>query len=111
MIRLLTTITIGFFIYGCSSPGPKQYSLEEIETESDKANAFFEKTFNQAMDRSPVYQSYLGIKKDYDKWDNLSEANTEKELEITKKELQFLLDSINPDALDLQGRISYKLFK
>lgn len=111
MIRLLTTITIGLFIYGCSSPGPKKYSLEEIETESAKANAFFEKTFNEAMDRSPVYQSYLGIKKDYDKWDNLSEANTEKELEITKKELQFLLDSINPDALDLQGRISYKLFK
>ena len=52
MIRLLTTITIGLFIYGCSSPGPKKYSLEEIETESAKANAFFEKTGLSELSRN-----------------------------------------------------------
>ena len=58
-----------------------------------------------------MFQSYLGIKKDYDKWNDLSEENNDKELEITKQELQMLLDSINPEALDFQTRISYQLFK
>ncbi|MBV6640071.1 MAG: DUF885 domain-containing protein [Cyclobacteriaceae bacterium] len=96
---------------GSCSPGDQAYSPEEIAAESKKANNFFDKAFDEMVDRSPMYQSYLGIKKDYGKWDEMSEANAQKELEINKKELQFLLDSINPDKLDGQTKISYKLFK
>jgi uncharacterized protein (DUF885 family) len=98
-------------IYGCSVPESKTYSAAEIESESQKANAFFEESFSGSLDRSPMFQSYLGIKKDYGKWNDLSEENGENELEITKNELQMLLDSINPEALDFQTRLSYQLFK
>ena len=99
------------FVYSCSNPRLETYSEAEIVSESEKANAFFDKSFDDALDRSPMFQSYLGIKKNYDKWDNLSEDNTDNELAIIKQELQMLLDSINPDALDFQTRISYQLFK
>ena len=58
-----------------------------------------------------MLQTKLGIKKDYGKWDNISDENKVAELEITKRELQYLLDSINYDLLDHQARISYELFK
>ncbi len=102
---------LAFIIFSCAGPESKTYTAAEIESESEKANAFFETSFNESLDRSPMFQSYLGIKKDYDKWSDLSEENNARELEITKQLLQTLLDSINPDALDFQTRISYQLFK
>ncbi len=102
---------VAILVYSCAGPESRTYPETEIATESEKANAFFEKSFNGSMDRSPMFQSYLGIKKDYDKWSDISEENNARELEITKQELQTLLDSINPYALDFQTRISYQLFK
>jgi len=95
----------------CTAPETKTYTLEEIESHSAKANAFFDKSFDEALDRSPMFQGYLGIKKDYDKWDNLSDSINEMELEISKNELRYLLDSIDPNGLDFQTRLSYELFK
>jgi len=85
-------------------------SAEEIALESQRANDFFEKSFNESVDRNPEFQAQLGIKKDYDKWNDISDENNQKELEITKLELQWLRDSINFDALDDQTKISYDLF-
>ncbi len=98
-------------IYACSAPAEKVYTAEEIESESKKANDFFERSFNAGVDRSPMTQGFLGINKDNDKWDDASDATNEEQLEINKKELQYLLDSINPEALDFQTRLSYQLFK
>jgi uncharacterized protein (DUF885 family) len=111
MTKFISILLLYGLIVACSEQETKVYSTEEIESESAKANAFFEKSFNDALDRSPMYQSYLGIKQDYDKWNNLSDSINDIELEITKNELQYLLDSINPDALDFQTHISYQLFK
>jgi len=92
-------------------PTLESYKEKPIISESEKANNYFEQSFNESVDRSPMYQSYLGIKKDYDKWDDLSDENQQRELEITKKELKYLQESIDPKALDFQTRISYQLFK
>lgn len=112
-INLLSLLGLGglLMISSCSAPAEKTYTAEEIAAESEKANDFFETTFNEQVDRSPIYQSYLGIKKDYDKWDDLSAEAEAKELEITKEKLQYLLDSIDYEALDRQTKISYDLFK
>ena len=110
-LRNIMIITVALlYVTGCSQQN-NEYTAEEIAAESEKANQFFDKAFDEAVDRSPMEQSYLGIKKDYGKWDDISDENAKKELEITKKALQFLLDSINPDKLDRQTKISYELFK
>lgn len=88
----------------------KTYSAEEIASESQKANDFFEKSFTDGLSRSPEYQTYLGIKDNQDKWDDYSDENEKAELEITKQELQWLKDSINYDALDKMSKVSYDLF-
>jgi uncharacterized protein (DUF885 family) len=78
--------------------------------ESQRLNEWFDKVFDEAVDRSPVWQSYLGIKKDYDKWDDNSEYNALKELQITRTNLQFLKDSFAYNKLDDNTKVSYDLF-
>ena len=46
---------------------------DPIADESAKANKFFEEAFVEMLMRKPMLQSYLGMKKDYDKWDDFSE--------------------------------------
>ncbi|MEO9805655.1 MAG: DUF885 domain-containing protein [Reichenbachiella sp.] len=86
------------------------YTAEEMAAESKKTNDFFEKSFNEGLDRSPEFQTQLGIKTNQDKWDNYSDENAKTELEITKQELQWIKDSINYNALDENTKVSYDLF-
>lgn len=83
---------------------------ERIAAESAKANAFFDRVFDESVDRSPISQGYLGIKKDHDKWDDFSEAHRLQELAITVRELAALKATINFDLLDEQTKMSYRLF-
>ncbi len=88
----------------------EQVAQEKAQTESDKANKLFDDIFKEGIDRSPMMQTYLGIKKDYDKWNDLSEENTAKELEITKANL-LRIQTIDVSKLDQQTALSYQLFK
>jgi len=84
---------------------------EEIKKESKKVNAFFQNQFDAYLDRHPMMQTYLGILKDADKWENLSDEFLDKELELTKKGLQWLNDSVKVEALNKETKLSYDLFK
>lgn len=89
----------------------KTYTAEDIKIETKKANAFFDRVFDATVDRDPVSQTRLGIKKDYDKWTDISDKHVQKELEITKGNLDSLHTIVNIDALDVQTKISYRLFE
>ncbi|MBB1405663.1 DUF885 domain-containing protein [Pseudoalteromonas sp. SG44-5] len=76
----------------------------------NKANTFFEDTFTRDVMSSPVYQTYMGIKQDYDKWDDGSEAKKLKDFAQTKADL-VTLNSINRAQLDDATKVSYDLKK
>lgn len=85
-------------------------SLSNIQkTESEKANELFDTIYMEGVNRNPVQQTYQGIKTDYDKWYDLSEENNEKELAITKQNLE-RVKIINVSKLDKQTLLSYQLF-
>ena len=88
--RLLATplVLAAFALTAFASPTPAAYSPEQIKAESAKANAFFERVFKEDVDRSPEFQTDLGIKKDYDKWDDDSEANHLENLALTVQHLE-----------------------
>lgn len=58
--------------------------------------------------RSPTYQSYLGIKQDQDKWDDLSDARAAEDLELRKSFLTKVM-AIDPSKLDSQTKLSWQL--
>lgn len=105
----------------CSEQNPPQQntvksSSSSVTTKSDnnsttseRANVLFDKIFKEGVDRDPVWQTYLGIKKDYDKWYDYSPEAAGKELAITKKNLM-LIQAIDIKTLDAQTTISYNLY-
>ena len=86
------------------------YTPEQIAAESAKANAFFERVFNESVARSPQMESQLGIKKDQDKWDDDSDAHETEDLALTVEHLAELKKTINFEALNHQTQLSYRLF-
>lgn len=79
------------------------------EQASEQANQLFDTIFKAGVERNPVRQTYLGIKKDYDKWHDLSPENAENELAIAKENLA-LIQAIDVNTLDAQTQISHSLY-
>lgn len=80
------------------------------ETASEQANAFFERAFNERVERDPMRQAELGIKDDYDKWNDLSDAYAQETATIIRRQLDELRETIVYDDLDPATRLSYDLF-
>ena len=78
--------------------------------ESAKANAFFERAFDEGLARSPIAETSLGLKKDNDKWDDYSEAAAAENLALTVRQLAELKRTIDFNALDAQTKVSYRMF-
>lgn len=62
-----------------------QSATDATQTESQRLAAFFEQSFETDLQRSPMYQSYLGYKWDFDKWDDLSPAFEDETLALLKQ--------------------------
>ncbi|WP_252177748.1 DUF885 domain-containing protein [Endozoicomonas sp. 4G] len=115
--KTLSAIAIATaFISGCSTqqaqnPVTRQTSAVEQEalSESEKANQLLDKLFMERVMLSPNYQTMLGIKQDQDKWDDISEAGIRRSHQLKIKQLAIIRNSINPEALDAQTQLSYRL--
>ncbi|MBG6132160.1 uncharacterized protein (DUF885 family) [Aquimarina sp. EL_43] len=85
---------------------------EIIEEQSKKLNDWFEAQFQQEIDKSPMMQTYLGIKTDdYGKWDDISSKQEAEDLERAKERLAYLKDSVDVSQLNDATALSYKLMK
>ncbi len=82
---------------------------ETGETESQRLNDWFELKFTETVGRSPMYQTYLGIKTDYDKWDDASDENALREMDIRRADLAEMQRDFDFDSLDDQAKLSYRL--
>jgi len=117
---ILVVAITGILLSACSESGKtktsntvnavkQEKSTDIVISESEKANQLFDTIFNASVDRNPVSQTYLGIKKDYDKWNDLSEENNAKELAFVKSDLE-KIKTLNTSKLDHQTLISYHLY-
>ncbi len=103
---------------GCTqaetSSEPTASQIENVEksakmAETERLNAFFETAFQEAVARSPMQQTFLGIKTDYGRWDDASDENALNELNIQRAHVAEMRDTFDLDALDAQGALSYRL--
>jgi uncharacterized protein (DUF885 family) len=81
-----------------------------VQSESEKANKMFDDMFMEGVMRSPIYQTYMAIKKDYGKWDDISEARGLEDHEFAKANL-VKLQTLDSTKLDSQTALSYKLLE
>ncbi|MBP2832980.1 DUF885 domain-containing protein [Aquimarina sp. U1-2] len=87
-------------------------TTESVKEYSERLNEWFEKQFQDEVSRSPMRQTYLGIKtEDYGKWDDISSKREADDLLRAKQRLSFLKDSINTSLLNDATLLSYQLMK
>ncbi|WP_299599484.1 DUF885 family protein [uncultured Microbulbifer sp.] len=73
-----------------------------------KTNALFEDQFQTHVSRSPEFKTFLGMKEDYGKWDDISPRFQKETHEINKRQLE-TLKKIDADKLDGATLLSLNL--
>lgn len=91
-----------------SSVNSDSYS-ERSETE--RINAFFKSLFDERVSRSPMLQTSLGIKTDYDKWDDPSPRASRQELRIVRRAVSQMNKEFDYSKLDEQAQLSWRLLE
>ena len=112
---LLPLAVSAALLTGCSpqqqaADTPQPVVVVQQQTESEKANALFEQIFVDNLQRNPLQQTRLGIKDNYDKWQDLSNEHYEAGLALTRQHLN-LLNAIDVSKLDDDTRVSYLLMQ
>ena len=80
------------------------------EVYSKQFNNWLDEKFNEEVMRSPMLQTYLGIKtSDYGKWDDISPEAETKKIEYYKKGIEYLKDSVDVTRLSSSTKLSYEL--
>ncbi|MAD76214.1 MAG: DUF885 domain-containing protein [Rheinheimera sp.] len=94
-----------------SQPGlnAEQTAAAQLDV-NEQANQLFEQIYMDRVRQDPVLQTRLGIKDDYDKWQDLSDAAYQAELAMVRNHLD-LLSAIDPTALEPNTALSYQLLK
>ncbi|MDQ8204113.1 DUF885 domain-containing protein [Pelagicoccus sp. SDUM812003] len=111
MKRILRATSLLFLFASACSPWLNARSDDDQRlSESEKANAFFDRVFEEAVARYPEWQTYLGIKTDYGKWNDNSDAFAKESLEITKENLRELRSTIDYEKLDAPTQVSYRMW-
>ena len=79
--------SITFGLSGCSDVNntaqqnsQTSATAAQVQNESTRLADFFAAAFAEDVAGSPLRQSYLGIKDDYDKWDDMSDAATDADI-------------------------------
>lgn len=90
---------------------PAETATPAAEDRTAALNAFFEAYDQAQLARSPMSQSYRGIKTDYGKWDDFSDAAAVREYEADQAALAEMRAKFDPAKLSSQARLSYRLFE
>ncbi|MDX2002948.1 MAG: DUF885 domain-containing protein [Chitinophagales bacterium] len=110
LLSLSLTIAILASCNDTAMKPKKTYTPEEITANSKKLNEWFDKVWDESIDRSPVAQTYYGIKKDYGSWGDFSDSFAIKEHQITMANLDSLKQHFDPEGLDEVTRTSYRMW-
>ncbi|MEL6662717.1 MAG: DUF885 domain-containing protein [Pseudomonadota bacterium] len=82
----------------------------DAQTQTAAINEWFETKWNEAVDRSPMTKTFLGIKdEDYGSWDDPSMEAALEELEIQRATVAEMRDTFSYDALDEQAQLSWRI--
>lgn len=110
---ILTTAMSSIIWLTACSPGPKapQNKAELVIEESQRLNDWFEDRYEDGLVRSPTNQTYYGIKDQQDRLDDTSQLFADEEAALTQAWLKEMRDSFDPDRLDPQSALSYRLFE
>ena len=81
------------------------------QSEDARLAAFFEQAFQEQIALSPQTMTALGIKRDYDKLNDTTDAAAERALALSESQLARMKSEFDPAALSPDSRMSMRLFE
>jgi len=116
MTRSATALAAILILAACTTPAAPEAPVaaalapaDVTQNESARLNDWFEVKFQETLARSPMTQTYLGIKNDYGKWDDESDAHALEDLELQRAAVAEMKATFDFDALDPQAKLSWRL--
>ena len=82
-----------------------------ISNESQKLNAFLDRVFQRKLDTHPMFAAYLGIKKNYGNWDDISDSFSKANLDAEKSDVDSMKKNFDFNKLDDNTKLSWRLFE
>lgn len=73
--------------------------------------AFLDQAFDERLKLQPESQTQLGLKTDYDKLDDYTDAAVVREQEMAERQLKDMRARFKPEQLGESARVSYRLFE
>jgi uncharacterized protein (DUF885 family) len=113
-VFLKTSLIVVFLAaVSCKESPAKSSEISEAQqvTASQKVNDFLDEKFKENVMESPMMQTRLGYKTDYDKWDDISPTADARDLARAKERLLWITDSVDVAALNEATLLSYTLYK
>jgi len=81
------------------------------QSEDARLAAFFEQAFQERIALSPQSMTALGMKRDYDRLDDTTDAAAARALALMERQVAQLNDQFNPQTLSGDSRMSWRLFE
>lgn len=98
-------------VLSCQEKGKNELTASEIEAQTTSFNNWLDAQFEEDLEESPQFQTSLGLKTNYGKWDDISSDKIANDLDQNRQRLTYLEDEIDVQALDNSASLSYKLYK
>jgi uncharacterized protein (DUF885 family) len=114
----LPSALLCLLLVACSEPAPQEAaapiaseSQVTVESESVWLIAWLDEQFQQELDFSPEWKTSLGDKSDYDKLDDVSEAEQDRQMQWRRDSVAAMKREFpNYDQLDDEAKTSYDLW-
>ncbi len=82
------------------------------QSEDARLAAFFEEIFQRNLKDQPILQSQIGMKgPDYGKWNDFSDAEAQRQNDLTKADLARLRAEFDVAKLSEPSKVSYRIFE
>ncbi|MFD2828103.1 DUF885 domain-containing protein [Leeuwenhoekiella polynyae] len=111
IVSRLLLFTCLILVISCNTKKTDTYTEAEIASSSAALNAWFDEQFDADVALSPQWQTSLGFKTNYGKWDDIASDQMAEELDRAKERLRYLNNEVSVEALDTVTAISYNLYK
>ncbi len=111
-LLLTSVLSAGLLLSACTPGDSKTPSKAEmVENHSQALNDWFEARYNDELARSPMMQTYLGMKDNQDKLDDVSQLADDEAAALATSWLEEMRRDFDIDRLDQQTALSYRLFE
>ena len=111
-LLISSVLSAGLLFSACGPAGTKAPSKAEmVEMQSQALNDWFEARYQDELARSPMMQTYLGMKDNQDKLDDASQLADDETAALAKSWLEEMRREFDIDRLDAQTALSYRLYE